>query len=51
MIKEIKEDAVPVTTTDNAGAGLNSPQLPIKQNSILSRFKKMKSRRVLTNIK
>jgi hypothetical protein len=39
--QEIKED-VPVTTTNNAGAGLDSPQLPIKPQSVLSRFKKLK---------
>jgi hypothetical protein len=49
--KEIKEDAAPVTTTANAGAGLDSPQLPIKPNSVLTRFKQMKSRRVLSNNK
>lgn len=49
--KKIVEDAVPVTTTNNAGAGLDSPQLPISPKNVLTRFKQMKNRRVLSNIK
>jgi len=37
---ELLEDA-PVTTTNNAGAGLITPQLPIKPDNILKRYKKL----------
>ncbi len=37
----LKED-VPVTTTDNGGAGLDEPKLPIKAKNILTRYKDMK---------
>jgi hypothetical protein len=30
-----------VTTTDNAGAGLKSPELPIKNNSLFKRIKEL----------
>ena len=30
-----------VTTTDNAGAGLKSPELPIKNNSLFKRVKEL----------
>lgn len=48
--KKIVEDA-PVTTTNNAGAGLETPQLPINNKNVLTRFKQIKNRRVLSNIK
>lgn len=38
---QIKEDA-PVTSTANGGNGLDSPKLPIKPNSIFTRYKKLK---------
>lgn len=41
MQKQIQEET-PVTTTDNAGAGLDSPKLPIKQGNILRRYKDLK---------
>jgi len=34
-----------VTTTDNAGAGMDTPKLPIKQNTILKRYKELKRRK------
>lgn len=40
---KIKEDA-PVTTTDNAGAGMKTPELPIKKNTILKRYKELKNK-------
>ena len=46
MNKPITEET-PVTTTNNAGAGLTSPQLPIKptkKKNILSRFMDMKKK-------
>jgi len=42
--KPLVEDAVPVTTTANAGAGLVLPEKPIS-NNILSRFREMKNSR------
>lgn len=36
----IKED-VPVTTTTNAGAGLDSPKLPINPKNTLTRIKEL----------
>ncbi len=41
----IKED-VPVTTTTNAGAGLDSPQLPIKPKTLLARYKQLKTKQI-----
>lgn len=46
MNKELVEDA-PATTTDNAGAGLISPQLPIKPKTVLSRYTDMKKKSVV----
>lgn len=40
--EEIKED-VPVTTTDNAGQGMKTPELPIKPKNIFKRYKDMKN--------
>jgi hypothetical protein len=34
-------EEVAVTTTDNGGAGLISPQLPLKPNTLLKRYKDM----------
>jgi hypothetical protein len=42
----IKEDAV-VTTTANAGAGMTTPELPIKPVSALSKYKNMVRRKKL----
>jgi hypothetical protein len=47
--KLLQEDGegggVPVTNTGNAGNPLILPQLPIKPNTILSRYKDMKKKR------
>lgn len=43
MNNELKED-VPVTTTNNAGAGLDDPKLPIKPSNILKRYKDLKKK-------
>jgi hypothetical protein len=40
----IKED-VPVTTTANAGAGMDDPKLPIKQKNIFRRVSNLISRK------
>jgi hypothetical protein len=48
--KQLVEDAVPVTTTANAGAGLVQPEKPIN-NNMLSRFREMKKSRKKENNK
>ena len=48
--KQLVEDAVPTTTTSNAGAGMVLPERPIK-NTILSRFREMKNSRKKENNK
>jgi hypothetical protein len=50
--KPLTEDAAaaPVTTTDNAGAGLVLPEKPIS-NNILSRFRELKKSRKKENNK
>lgn len=40
--KQVNEDGVPVTTTNNAGSGLVEPQAPIAKGSVFRRFKEMK---------
>jgi hypothetical protein len=48
--KQLAEDAAPVTTTSNAGAGLVLPERPISSN-ILTRFREMKNSRKKENNK
>lgn len=41
MINKVLQEDGPVTTTDNAGAGLTKPELPIKPDSVFRRYKKL----------
>jgi hypothetical protein len=43
--KQIVEDGVPVTNTDNGGAGLVTPELPIKTCGVVKRFLSMKKKK------
>ena len=42
---KIEED-VPVTTTANAGAGLDDPKLPIKPKNLFRRFKEISTKTI-----
>lgn len=46
MINKINEDGEPATTTDNGGNGLILPQLPIKANNLLRRYKLLKDKKL-----
>ena len=46
-IKNIQED-VPVTTTNNGGNPLISPELPINKSNVLTRYRKIKSEKEKT---
>ena len=48
--KELTEDA-PVTSTNNGGAGLTDPKLPIKKDNLFKRYKELMSTRNSSNIK
>lgn len=48
--KTLHEDAVPVTTTANGGAGMVLPEKPVKAG-IFSRFREMKNSRKKENNK
>lgn len=39
------QEETPVTTTDNAGQGLDSPKLPITPGNLFRRFKTFKQKK------
>lgn len=42
-MNDLQEEVV-VNTTDNGGAGLDSPKLPIKQKNIFRRYSELKKK-------
>lgn len=44
----IKEEGTPVTTTNNAGAGLEDPKKPIAPNNVFRRAKSLSDKKKKT---